>query len=157
MIPRMRACKVLAREPARRVSGAEHGLEHLQEHPVGSLDGNRGRADSHVRDQRRRVLDRACRRETGRHQHAVHALRSDGVGCDGCHERGVDAARQAHEHFGEPVLANVVGGTEHERLVDLSHAIQAGRDGCEGRDLLFGTRGLFIFNDRSLRDRHQRQ
>ena len=54
-------------------------------------------------------------------QHARDVLGAERVDRDRGDEGGVDAARQADQHVGEPVLAHVVARAEHERLVDLAH------------------------------------
>ena len=53
-------------------------------------------------------------------------LGTERVGRDRGDERRVDAARQADEHVGEAVLAHVVAGAEHERLVHLAHRVERG-------------------------------
>ncbi len=59
------------------------------------------------------------------HEHARHVLGAERVHRDRRDERRVDAAREADQHVGEPVLRHVVAGAEHERLVDLVDAAEA--------------------------------
>ena len=49
----------------------------------------------------------------------MDVLRTQGVDGDSRHERGVDAPRQADDRVGEAVLAEIIAGPQHERLVDL--------------------------------------
>ena len=59
----------------------------------------------------------------------MHVLGAQGVGGDERHQGRVDATRQADGDIGEPVLADVVTGAEHERLVDLAHQRQGSTSG----------------------------
>ena len=69
-------------------------------------------------------VDAALAREARRHEHADDVLGAERVGRDRGDERRVDAAGEADEHVGEAVLADVVAGAEHERLVDLVHRLE---------------------------------
>ncbi len=60
-----------------------------------------------------------------RHEHAVDPLRSERVGGDGGGQRRVDTAGQPQDHRGEPVLADVVAGGQHQGRVDLAEVVRA--------------------------------
>ena len=49
---------------------------------------------------------------------------SEGVGGDGRHSAGVDAARETHGHVAEAVLADVVTCRHHQRLPDLLQRVE---------------------------------
>ena len=71
------------------------------------------------------VGDAALAREARRHEHADHVLGPERVDRDRRDQRRVDAAGEPDEHVGEAVLAHVVAGAEHERLVHLVHRRRA--------------------------------
>ena len=93
---------------------------------MGRLDGDGAEVDAQVLGQRLRVGAGVVAGEARRHGHAVHVVGPDGVDRHHGHQRGVDAARQADHHVGEPVLHQVVAGAEHDGPVHLL----VGVEGC---------------------------
>ena len=51
--------------------------------------------------------------------HAADPVGTERIDRDGQHQRGIDAARQAQQHAGEAVLADVVAHAHHQRVPDL--------------------------------------
>ena len=92
------------------------------------LDGHRQGTDPEVLGQLGGISQAPLAREARRHEHAGHVLGAEGSDGDGGHQRGVDAAGEADDHVGEPVLGHVVAGAEHERLPHLGLGPQAGFD-----------------------------
>ncbi len=112
---------------------AKLGVEHLEEGGEGRLDGDGAEVDAEVVGELFGVGARAVARVPRRHRHAVHVLGAERVGGDARDERRVDATRQADDDVGEAVLADVVAGAEHERLVDLGDRIEQ-RARCDSGD-----------------------
>ena len=122
MVPRMRACRFSSARPG--LGARERGAEQVEERRVGRLDRHGDRADAEVGREQLGVGDAAVAREARRHEHTDHVLGPERVDRDRRDQRGVDAAREPDEHVGEAVLAHVVAGAEHQRLVDLLHRRQ---------------------------------
>ena len=122
--PRIRDCRFSSVSPVGSpgISGSKRGGQG----PVGALDGRGGHVDPQVGGQGHRVGHRALARVAGRHGHPVHVLPAQGVDGDGRHQGRVDAAGEPDHRVGEPVLAHVVAGPEHQRLVDLGLGVEHG-------------------------------
>ena len=102
----------------------EHRCEHRLESCVRGLDRHGERFDPEALRERRRVGNAVLARIARRHEHAEHVLGPERVDRDRGDERRIDPARKADQHVVESVLAHVVAGAQHERLVDLAHRRQ---------------------------------
>ena len=109
--------QVLAAAGERRGQEVEEGGE-------GVLDGDGAVVDAERRRQQLGVGARALARVARRHRHAVDVLGAEGVGGDAGHERRVDATGEADHDVGEAVLAHVVAGADHQRLVHLGDRVE---------------------------------
>ena len=118
-LPRTRACTFSSASPGAVPSNIER--EHRLERGVRGLDRDGERLDPEVRRERLRVGDAVIARIARRHQHARDVFGAERVDGDRGDERGVDPTRQTDQDVGEAVLADVVAGAEHERLVHLVH------------------------------------
>ena len=100
--------------------------QQLEERPEGVLDGDGAVVDAEVAGQVE-ASSSSPRSIARRHGHRVHVLGPERVGGDAGHERGVDAARQAEDHVGEPVLRHVVAQPEDEGGVHLGDRLERRR------------------------------
>jgi hypothetical protein len=93
----------------------QRGLESLELGQDGNLVVAHAQARRHVAG-----VDPADVRGVGRgHHHRAHPVAPDCIHRHRQHQRGVDAARQAQQHAGKAVLANVVTHAQHQGVPEV--------------------------------------
>ena len=86
------------------------------------LDRDREELDAEAGGEQARVLAAVVAGEAAGHGDAGDVRGAEGIDGDGGHDAGVDAAREPDVGAPEAGLGEVVAGSEHERLPDLSLA-----------------------------------
>ena len=105
---------------ARRVLGEE------------PADADQLKANAEIGGQAAAVVDGARGGVRAGHSDADHVLRAQGVFGDGSHQRGVDAAAQAHQSLAKAALAHVIARAQHQGPVGGLGVVVFGNAGTGG-------------------------
>ena len=113
------------------------GLQRLGELGKERADRDGFKTDAEVRGQLLAVVDGTRGRIGAGHADADHVLPAEGLGSDGGHQSGVDAAAQTHNGLAEAAFAHVIACAKHQGAISgLSIIVFRNRDwrGVEGID-----------------------
>src|SRR3984957_6576869 len=82
------------------------------------VDGDGFVANSKVRRQRARVINRTCGGILARHSYRGDVLLAQRVHSNGSYQRGINTSAESNQSFGESTLAHIVPGAQDESLVN---------------------------------------